>query len=254
MFCVSTCLQSLHGTAGNERCAARKSPFGRNSTEGRIAANAVRRISPGTDHMAQQPDNVTAKDSGGNFTPHPEGQHAVLCVDVVDLGISVEQFPGQPEPKEIPKIALVFASGIRQKDDQGNEDGLIFVTAEMTNSANEKANLRKFLEDWRGKSYDAEQIKAGLPLNKLHGKFGLASIEHKLTRKNRTFAQIKGIVPLPVQIPAPDAKAILGEYKRPQFLIDRKARYAETLKKHRGDEIPEPQYPGDDDDPESVPF
>jgi len=195
---------------------------------------------------------VTAKDSGGNFTPHPEGQFSVLCVDVVDLGISVEQFPGQPEPKEIPKVALVFASGAHQKDDHGNENGLILLTAEMTNSANEKVNLRKFLEDWRGKSYEAEAIKAGLPLTKLHGKFGLASIEHKLTRKNRTFAQIKGIAPLPVQIPPPDAKAVLEEYKRPQFLIDRKARYAETLKKHRGDEVP--ATPPSEDDDDDLPF
>jgi len=203
--------------------------------------------------MPQQPDNVTAKDSGTGFAPHSEGQFAMICVDVVDLGTNVEVFPGQ-EPREVPKIALVFASGERQTEVAESE--LTLVTAEMTNSANEKANLRKFLESWRGRSYQPEQVEAGLPLTKLHGKFALVSIEHVTTRKGRKFARIKSISPLPEQIKPPDAKAILAEYERPKFLTDRKAQYAEALKKHRnamGDEVPEPAYPGDDDD-DSVPF
>src|SRR5882762_9985822 len=127
--------------------------------------------------MSHKPDEVTAKDSGGNFTPHSEGQHATLCVDVVNLGVNVEQFPGQ-EPREVAKVALVFASGERQPD-----ESLTLVTTEMTLSANEKANLRKFLESWRGKSYTAEQAEAGLPVNKLYGQSALVSIEHVTTRK-----------------------------------------------------------------------
>ena len=55
--------------------------------------------------------------------------------------------PGQNAPREVPKVGLVFASGERQ---DGKE--LTIVTTEMTLSMNEKANLRKFLESWRGKS------------------------------------------------------------------------------------------------------
>src|SRR6266566_718915 len=206
--------------------------------------------------MTHKPDAITAKDAGGGFTPHSEGQFAMVCTDVVDLGTNVETFPGQ-EPKEVAKIALVFASGERQLEEgSGNDKGLTLVTTEMTNSINEKANLRKFLEDWRGRSYTPEQVQQGLPLNKLHGKFVLVSIEHVLTRKNRKFAQIKSVAPLPAQIPPPDAKAILAEYERPKFLTDRKAQYAEALKKHRGangDEPPEPEYPGEDES-DDIPF
>jgi len=203
--------------------------------------------------MPHQPDSVVAKDAGGGFAPHAEGQFSMICVDVVDLGTNVEVFPGQ-EAREVAKVALVFASGARQTEVQESE--LTLVTTEMTNSANEKANLRKFLEAWRGRSYTAEQAEAGLPLNKLHGKFALVSIEHVTTRKGRKFAKIKSISPLPEQIKPPDAKAILTEYERPKFLTDRKAQYAEALKKHRsamGEDVPEPEYPGDDDG-ESVPF
>lgn len=202
--------------------------------------------------MSHAPDTVTAKDAGGGFDPHSEGQHAMLCVDVVDLGTNVELFPGK-QPQETAKIALVFASGERQGE---KKDELTLVTSEMTNSANEKANLRKFLESWRGKSYTPEQVEAGLPLHKLHGQAGLITIEHVLTRKNKKFAKIRSVAQLPPVIPAPD-KAILAEYERPKFLVDRKAQYAEALKKHRaslGAGIPEPEMPNGDDTDDDLPF
>jgi hypothetical protein len=192
----------------------------------------------------QKPDAVTAKDSGGNFSPHSEGQFPMLCVDVVNLGVNVEQFPGQ-EPREVAKVALVFASGERQED-----KSLTFVTSEMTLSANEKANLRKFLESWRGKRYTPEQAEAGLPIEKLHGKFALVSIEHVLTRKGRKFANMVSIGPLPTEMPHPP-EALLNEYERPKFLTDRKTQYAAALTAHRaktGSEIPTGPEPVEDED------
>ena len=45
--------------------------------------------------MSQQPDPVTSKDSsGGQFKPHEEGTHAMVCVDVVDLGLVETEFQG----------------------------------------------------------------------------------------------------------------------------------------------------------------
>src|SRR5437764_5016823 len=115
----------------------------------------------------------------------------------------------------------------------------------MTNSENEKANHRKFLESWRGRSYTADQAEHGLAINKLHGHAGLVSIEHVSTRKGRTFAKIASIAPLPKAMPAPD-KAVLTRYERPKFLTDRKAEYAAALAKHRARlaEAPDPEYPG----------
>jgi hypothetical protein len=198
--------------------------------------------------MSHQPDAVTAKDSGALFAPHSEGQHAMLCVDIVNLGINVEQF-GDQEPREVAKVALVFASGERQED-----SSLTLVTTEMTLSANEKANLRKFLESWRGRSYTAEQAEAGLPIAKLWGKEALVSVEHVTTRKGRKFAKIVGIAPLPKTMPGPKPE-LLQEYERPKFLTDRKAQYAEALKKHRGDStIPTPPYDSGEDPDDSIPF
>ena len=199
--------------------------------------------------MSHKPDEVTAKNSGGDFEAHPEGQFPAICVDVVDLGKKVDDFQGKT--KVLPKVALIFASGERHKT---GEKGLILVTQEMTNSAADVSKLRPFLENWRGKSYTPEQIAAGLPLHKLHGQAGLITVEHKITKKGNTFAKIRSISPLPSVMPAPSG--VLDEYTRPKFLLDKKAQYAKELAEHEaktpaGDPGPElpPEEPEDDDLP-----
>lgn len=198
--------------------------------------------------MTHKPDEVTAKNSGGDFEPHPAGQVAAVCVDVVDLGEKVEEYQGQT--KIMAKVALVFASGERQKD-----KSLALITSEMTNSASEKGNLRKFLESWRGKSYTPQQIADGLPLHKLHGQAALISVEHVVTKKGNNFAKIRSISPLPKAMPAPEG--IAEEYTRPKFLTDKKAAYAEAVTKHRaahGGDDPGPDLPEAEDGDDDLPF
>lgn len=196
----------------------------------------------------QQPDEVTAKDSGG-FAAHPEGQFAMVCVDVVDLGLKVDSFEGNTF--ESPKVALVFVSGERHTDEQKS---LMLVTVEMTNSASDRGNLRKFLESWRGKSYTPEQINAGLPLHKLSGNAALVSIEHVLTKRGKQFAKVRSISPLPKGMAAPDA-TIPAEYVRPKFLTDKKAEYAAAVAKFRGNGgNKEPALPAAEDEDDDLPF
>ncbi len=205
--------------------------------------------------MAHVPDTVVAKDSGETFAPHSEGQHVAFCVDVVNLGTNVEQFQDQ-EPREVNKVALVFASGETQRE-AGKPDDLKLVTVEMKLSANEKSNLRKFMEQWRGKSYTAEQAAQGLPITKLYGQGALITIEHVTTKRGRLFANIVSIAPLPKAMALPDADSakLLADYTRPKFLNDRKAQYAENLRKHRGDDaIPNPEHHEGEDDLADIPF
>lgn len=197
--------------------------------------------------MAQKPDNVTAKNSGG-FEPHSEGQIAALCVDVVDLGQKLEEFKG--EKKVMPKVAIIFASGERHQLD-GKPTDLALVTVEMTNSASDKGNLRKFLENWRGKAYTPAQIAEGLPLHKLQGNPALLTIEHILTKNGNKFAKVRSISPLPSVMPV--AEGLLDAYTRPSFFADKKKAYAAALADYRNstggaDPGPEIQHDEEDDD------
>lgn len=195
-------------------------------------------------------DKFTLTDSGKTqFSPHPEGQFAALCVDFLDLGERVKVFPGSP-PKLVYCVGLVFASG------EMNETGRLHeVSKEFTASMHEKASLRKFLEDWRGKTYTKDDLKAGIPADKLAGKSCLLTVEHKTSAAGRTYASIRGVAPLPKQMVA----QLDAEYTRAPFWDERKKSYAsEAAAFHVEHDITDPDFESvpaalaDDDD--SLPF
>lgn len=167
-----------------------------------------------------RPDPVTAKDSSAQYEAHPEGQTAALCVDCIDLGERVKSYKGQP-PYLAHSVVLVFQSG--KVNSQGK---LHEVSQEFTVSMGPKANLRKFLEGWRGKSYTEEQARAGVPLHKLVGQAALIAVEHKTSQQGRTYANLRNIAQLPEGMVAPTLPA----YERPAFYEEKRAKYAEEVK------------------------
>ena len=192
------------------------------------------------------PDKMTLKDSGGSFTPHAVGQFAARCVDVIDLGQRIETFPGSP-PRIVDKVALVYWS---DSDSEPHD-----VAREFSASLNEKAAVRKWLEDWRGRSYTREQAAEGIPVDKLVGVPCLVSVEHKVSGKGRTYAHLKSISPLPKKMEAP-----LGDaYVRAPYWAERVATYrsecaawAKAQERMQDDGYPDqsPEVDGD----ASVPF
>jgi hypothetical protein len=195
-------------------------------------------------------DVMVAKASpsaGGKYQPHPEGQYALRCVDVIDLGLRVEQFQDNPA-KVQPKVALVFRSG-----ELNDEGAYIEITKELTVSMHERAGLRKFLGQWRGKSYTEEEAIAGAPLHKLEGVYALASVEQRVSAGGNTYANIATIAPLPKAMPKPD----VGDYERPEYWATRKAEYAEGVAKFKGAGTPRPfsETPAAlEDDSDDLPF
>jgi hypothetical protein len=189
-------------------------------------------------------DQVTAKDSGVKFTPHPEGQFVAVCRDVINLGERVEQFQNKP-PRIVEKCAIVFQTGEKNPD----TGELHIVSAEFTVSMNEKAGLRLLLEAWRGKSYTEEQAEEGVPVHKLEGQAALVSVEHKKSSGGRLYAKIKTIAGLPKGLTAP----ALNDYTRAEFWTKRKEEYASEVSKFR--EMHAPLKPRDtsfEDFPEAL--
>lgn len=159
-------------------------------------------------------DKVLAKNSDKAFQSHPEGQYIGKCVDVVDMGEELSEFPGKP-PKLVPKVALVYRTG------ELNDDGvLIDLVAEFTVSLGDLANLRHFLEQWRGKPLTEEQIASGVPLEKMEGTWALLGVAHKTSKKGRTYAIIVSAVGVPKMMQA-NAPVFPG-YERPKYLITKR--------------------------------
>lgn len=182
-------------------------------------------------------DTITARGSDAKYLSHPAGQFVATCVDTIDLGDKLESFPGTPD-KLVHKCAIVFRTG--ERNEQTGE--YIDIAREFTVSMGEKANLRKFLEQWRGKAYTVDQIEEGVPLHKLAGNAGLLTIAQQTSKQGRTYAVINACVGVPKQMAG--AVEQHGDYKRADYWQTRKDEYAEGARKFRAEHQP----PSNDDD------
>lgn len=139
-------------------------------------------------------DQITARSETKNYTKAPEGQHQAVLVDVIDLGMHENVYQGVSKGK-VQKCALVF-----QIDETNPDTGKRFeIAKDFTVSMGEKANLRKFLADWRGKSYTDAEAEEGAPLHKLEGVNALIQIEHRASKTNpgRSYANVLSVARLP---------------------------------------------------------
>lgn len=182
-----------------------------------------------------------------DFKPYSEGTHAMRIVDVIDLGLRLREYPGQP-PEVKHAIAIVWAGDEKQESGE-----LITVSKEYTNSLHRKSSLRQALEAMRGKSYTEEQAaKASRDENFLARlvNYGcLVTVEHGTSKKSgRTYGVVKALMALPKGMEAP---AVTG-YKRGSYWDTRKAEYADAVAKFQA-KTDEPEYPADFDEPQDTP-
>lgn len=129
-------------------------------------------------------DQIVAKDEA-TYELAPPDQYQAVCVDVIDLGEQMNERWATVQHK----IAILFQLEAVNKAGKRFE-----IAAKFTLSMNEKAFLRKFLGQWRGKAYSDTEAKNGVPIHKLVGVNALVSVDHTEDGK---YANIIGIAPLP---------------------------------------------------------
>lgn len=122
-------------------------------------------------------------DGGGRYTPTPEGLWPAVCVDVVDLGM--QETPWGPKQK----VELYWE--IEELDPKGVR---FTVRTRYTASLNEKANLRRTLEVWRGRKFTPAELK-GFDLEALIGANCQINVTHKTTDDGKTYANVTAVVP-----------------------------------------------------------
>lgn len=134
--------------------------------------------------------NVPSPKSGGNgdFETAPAGNHRAVCVGVLNLGTLRRDFKGEVDEK--PMVALVF-----ELVDEHDSTGWPFVVIrEYTMSLHESANLRKDLEKWSGRKFEADEV---FDLSKVLGKSCLVEIKHETSANENVFAKWVGLSSLP---------------------------------------------------------
>jgi len=132
---------------------------------------------------------ILAKDEGGTFIPAPEGQFQAVCCDVVDMGNVQTTWEGKT--RSVHKIRIVF-----QLDELGDDNKPFMVSQWLTLSLGEKANLRKFLESWRGKKFTGDELRDGFDVEKLVAANALLQVVHN-AKGEKVYANIQSIMKAP---------------------------------------------------------
>lgn len=200
---------------------------------------------------------------GGNGEQRdiPEaGNHAAVCVAVIDLGHQLRRKFQSSEEEYQPLLYLCW--------ELVGLDGRPLVGRDFKVSLHEKAGLRHFVEQWCGKLVDG----ADFDLCSLAGRPCLLNVLHDV-KGDRTFARIEGASPLPkigkkvVEVEAPEHDpivALIDERKKlpdwlpwlygrslPEWLADSRERKGQPRQQDR--------EPGDEEEEEvpaggSIPF
>lgn len=130
---------------------------------------------------------------GTMFEPVLEGVHKGVCYAIYDLGMQYNEIFGKSAHKAV-IIWELPGERIQIERDGETLDLPRVVSKKYTLSLGDRANLRKDLESWRGKTFTPEELK-GFDIHKLLGANCMIQIIHK-SKDGKTYANISAILPL----------------------------------------------------------
>lgn len=145
---------------------------------------------------------IAQNKGGGERTLAPVGNHIARCVQMIHIGTSEEEIMGKKKTLnkvrltwELPDETHVFS------EDKGEEP--FVVSKEYTLSMNEKSNLRKDLESWRGKGFTDKQA-AEFDITVLIGIPCMLNVIHKTSKSGNEYVNVSGVSPLPKRVECPE--------------------------------------------------
>lgn len=127
---------------------------------------------------------IIARRPRSTYTAAPEGLHAAVCVDVVNLGIVAGAYGAKHKVRIVWQLEAVDDTHGRRFD----------VARVYTLSLHERAALRKDLESWRGKKFTEVELD-GFDLEKLLGVNAQVNVTHQLSDDGTVYANVSTIVP-----------------------------------------------------------
>lgn len=138
------------------------------------------------------------KDSGGSeFEQAPVGSHIARCVKLIDIGTQQSEYQGKATYKRQVIIGWELPNALMT---EGEYAGKPFTVSKFyTASLSEKANLRKDMENWRGKTFTDQELM-GFDSKNILDKGCMVSVT--LNEKNK--ARVTGVMALPKGVPLPD--------------------------------------------------
>ena len=130
----------------------------------------------------------------GGFDMTEEGVHLAVCYGVIDLGQQHNpKFDNWPHKVmiqwELPKLRIDVKEGERTVSKPRA------ISRRFTLSLSEKSHLRPFLESWRGKKFNFEELM-GFDIGNLIGANCLLQVLHQ-EYNEKTYANVHTIMPIP---------------------------------------------------------
>lgn len=144
---------------------------------------------------------IEASSNSSDYKPIDAGTYVARCFSMVQIGTVESEYMG--ETKELNKVRVTWELPNELKVYKEGEDAKpLTVSKKFTLSLHEKANLRKFLESWRGKSFNEEEAKK-FNISKLLGVPCMLSVIHKTSKQGKVYADISSVSSLPKGLECP---------------------------------------------------
>lgn len=134
---------------------------------------------------------------GGEFQQPPVGTEAARCVKIIDIGTQKGEYQGKVNIRRQVIIGWELPNALMT---EGEAAGKPFVVSKFyTASLSEKANLRKDLENWRGKAFSDQELM-GFHAKNIMGKTCLLS----LTENDKQKVRVTGVMAVPKGTKVPE--------------------------------------------------
>lgn len=127
---------------------------------------------------------LIVKEDSSEYPLCPDGLHAAVLVDAVDLGQQESKFGTKH------KLSLVFETQLKDEEDQP-----YILVKRYTWSLHEKSNLRKDLERFRGHKLEANELKEGVDLESYIGMSCNILVVHNEVEDGKVYANIESVLP-----------------------------------------------------------
>lgn len=154
---------------------------------------------------------IASNTGGASYEPIASGSYPARCYSIIHIGTIEETILGTT--KKLNKVRITWEMPTEMKvfkEENGEQPQVL--SKEFTLSLHEKATLRNFLKNWRGKDFTDEEAKA-FDIEKLVGAPCMINITHKKSKDgNKTYAEIGSISPMPKGM-------ICGQQINPSFIF-----------------------------------
>jgi hypothetical protein len=139
---------------------------------------------------------IATNTGGASFEPIATGNYPARCYSMIHIGTIEEVILGSVKKLNKVRITWELPTELKVfKEENGEQPHVI--SKEFTLSMHEKATLRIFLKNWRGKDFTEEEAKA-FDIERLIGSSCMLNITHK-TKKDGSgvYAEIGSISTMP---------------------------------------------------------